>query len=233
MRVPRPRKPPEADESGRAHDLHVEDLAVRAADGDQECLSELYKLYADKTLRLIAGRTASLAVAEDLTSELWLRVTRNMSTYKTYGPGSFTRFTYTIAMRLLASHYKAVGRSKDRVDGNWFLADGQAVSANPDEQAVYQDGRQQIAQALMDLTADQRECILLRFYQDLTLSETAKIMGREPNAIKQLQFRACGKLRERLPRELRDCVYGATLTLPVPGVPAREIVRDLAGQSER
>jgi RNA polymerase sigma-70 factor (ECF subfamily) len=50
---------------------------------------------------------------------------------------------------------------------------------------------------------DQRECIVLRFLQGLSVSETANIMGRNEGAIKALQHRAVRRLAQLLPAELR------------------------------
>jgi RNA polymerase sigma-70 factor (ECF subfamily) len=53
-------------------------------------------------------------------------------------------------------------------------------------------------QALAQLTGEQQEVLILRFGQALSLHETAAIMGKSANTIKQLQFRAVNALRRVL-----------------------------------
>jgi len=52
--------------------------------------------------------------------------------------------------------------------------------------------------ALTHLPDDQRECLLLRFFAGLSISETAAAMDRTDGAVKQLQFRATNRLRRLL-----------------------------------
>ena len=53
------------------------------------------------------------------------------------------------------------------------------------------------------LGAEQRECVMLRFIQGMSVSETAAIMGKNDGAIKALQHRAVKKLAELVGNELR------------------------------
>jgi RNA polymerase sigma-70 factor (ECF subfamily) len=57
--------------------------------------------------------------------------------------------------------------------------------------------------ALRLLRPDQQECLVLRFLQELSVAETATVMGRSEGAIKQLQLRAVRALAELLPEEAR------------------------------
>jgi RNA polymerase sigma-70 factor (ECF subfamily) len=52
--------------------------------------------------------------------------------------------------------------------------------------------------AIKELSVDQQEVIILRFGQALSIQETADIMNRKVNAVKQLQFRAVNNLRRVL-----------------------------------
>lgn len=53
-----------------------------------------------------------------------------------------------------------------------------------------------VRDALTRLPDDQRECLVLRFFAGLSISETAAAMDRTDGAIKQLQFRATNRLRQ-------------------------------------
>ena len=64
------------------------------------------------------------------------------------------------------------------------------VIAREDEAAMFA--------AIRTLSADQQDVLGLRFFAGLSLAETATAMGRSPNAVKQLQFRAVSSLRQRM-----------------------------------
>lgn len=51
-----------------------------------------------------------------------------------------------------------------------------------------------------ELTKDQKNVIVLRFQEDFSLKETAEIVGKNVNAVKALQNRAIGRLRQVLSR---------------------------------
>jgi RNA polymerase sigma-70 factor (ECF subfamily) len=58
-------------------------------------------------------------------------------------------------------------------------------------------------QAVAQLGDEQRECVVLRFVQGFSVSETAEVMGKNAGAIKALQHRAIRKLAELVGGELR------------------------------
>ena len=53
-------------------------------------------------------------------------------------------------------------------------------------------------QAVASLPTDQRDCVLMRFVQELSIAETAQVLGRSEGAIKQLQLRAVRSLAKLL-----------------------------------
>jgi RNA polymerase sigma factor (sigma-70 family) len=57
--------------------------------------------------------------------------------------------------------------------------------------------------AINRLGEDQRECVMLRFIQGMSVNETAEIMGRNSGAVKALQHRAIRKLADFVRDDLR------------------------------
>ena len=62
---------------------------------------------------------------------------------------------------------------------------------------------ERLMEAVRQLGAEQRECVMLRFVQGMSVSETAQIMGKNDGAIKALQHRAVRKLADLVGSELR------------------------------
>jgi RNA polymerase sigma-70 factor (ECF subfamily) len=59
----------------------------------------------------------------------------------------------------------------------------------------------ELMQAVASLPMDQRDCVLMRFVQELSIAETAQVLGRSEGAIKQLQLRAVRGLAKMLSQE--------------------------------
>jgi RNA polymerase sigma-70 factor (ECF subfamily) len=57
--------------------------------------------------------------------------------------------------------------------------------------------------AVNELGDEQRECVMLRFIQGFSVSETAEVMAKNEGAVKALQHRAVRKLADLVGEELR------------------------------
>ncbi len=188
-RNPAPADPPSA---------HLEEIAAlvaRAHDGDREAFAALYDRYVDRVYRYIYFRTLSAAVAEDLTSETFLRALRRFSSFHWEGRDIGAWFL-TIARNLTLDHFKSSSFRLERSTADFTEAD------RPDEGiedlVMSKLTAATVLAAVSELKSEQRECVTLRFLQGLNVAETARVMGRSEGAVKQLQFRAVGRLARLL-----------------------------------
>jgi RNA polymerase sigma-70 factor (ECF subfamily) len=58
-----------------------------------------------------------------------------------------------------------------------------------------------VRRLLHELAPDQRDVVLLRIVADLSIEDAAAVLGKKPNAVKQLQHRAMRALRKMLDEE--------------------------------
>jgi RNA polymerase sigma-70 factor, ECF subfamily len=56
----------------------------------------------------------------------------------------------------------------------------------------------ELREALGELTDEQQQVLILRFFQDLTASQAAEVMGKSVGAVQALQHRALGSLERAL-----------------------------------
>jgi RNA polymerase sigma-70 factor (ECF subfamily) len=176
-------------------------LVRRAQDGDAEAFGQLYDRYADQVYRYLAYRLPNRQLAEDLTSETFLRALRRIGSFTWQGRDVGAWFV-TIARNLVADHYKS-GRYRLELSVGDVM-DVSEPGATPTEQgpeALALSGitHDVLLHAVKQLGAEQQECIALRFLQGLSVSETAEIMGKNDGAIKALQHRAVKSLGRLLP----------------------------------
>jgi RNA polymerase sigma-70 factor (ECF subfamily) len=171
------------------------DLVRQAQGGDAEAFGALYDRYVDLVHRYVYYRVGSQALAEDLTSETFLRALRRITTYTWQGVDIGAWFV-TIARNLVADHYKS-GRYRLEVQVQ-EVRDDRAADGPEDEVLDALDHRV-LLEAVTKLGAEQQECIVLRFLQGLSVSETAAVMGKNDGAVKALQYRAVRSLSRLLP----------------------------------
>lgn len=131
---------------------------------------------------------------DDTTSEVFLAAFRRVARF--HGDGrAFRSWLFTIA------HHKAVdtlrrGSSAHEVPHD-VIEDGR-VASSAEDQALSRLGGTAVQQLLATLTPDQRSVLLLRVIGELTLEETAAVVGKPLGAVKALQHRALARLRKEL-----------------------------------
>jgi RNA polymerase sigma-70 factor (ECF subfamily) len=173
-------------------------LVERAQAGDAEAFGELYDRYVDLVYRYVYYRVGTTQLAEDLTSETFLRALRRISSFTWQGRDVGAWFV-TIARNLIADHYKS-GRYRLEMTTDDIVETGSKMVEDSPENAVLESMQNKVLlEAVKQLNAEQQECIVLRFLQGLSVAETAQAMGKNDGAIKALQYRAIRSLGRLLP----------------------------------
>ena len=174
-------------------------LVQRAQAGEADAFGELYDRYVGLVYRYIYYRVGTPQVAEDLTSETFLRALRRISSFTWQGRDVGAWFV-TIARNLIADHYKS-GRYRLELTTDDVVESGatQLVQDGPEDSVLDAMQNKVLLEAVKQLNPEQQECIVLRFLQGLSVSETAEAMGKNDGAIKALQYRAVRALGRLLP----------------------------------
>jgi RNA polymerase sigma-70 factor (ECF subfamily) len=165
-----------------------------------DAFGQLYDRYAGTIYRYCYHRTSSVALAEDLTSETFFRALRAIASFRWQGR-DFGAWLTTIARNLVADHYKS---SRARLETTSDLLPEQRESSpGPEDATMTRLTHEVLANALDRLPGEQRDCVVMRFLQGLTIAETARVLDRSEGAVKQLQLRAVRSLARGLPKDLR------------------------------
>jgi RNA polymerase sigma-70 factor (ECF subfamily) len=175
-------------------------LVARAKGGDGVAFGQLYDGYVDMVYRFIYFRVNDRALAEDFTSETFLRALRRISSFDYQGRDIGAWFV-TIARNIILDHLKSA-RTRLEVPTDGPL-DGHRSEPSPEAAVLDLLTSERLMAAVRQLGDEQRECVVLRFVQGFSVSETAAVLGKNEGAVKALQHRAVRKLAELLADELR------------------------------
>jgi RNA polymerase sigma-70 factor (ECF subfamily) len=173
-------------------------LVELARSGDKEAFGQLYDHYHVSVYRFLYYRVGSVALAEDLTSETFFRALRSMSSFRWQGK-DFGAWLMTIARNLTADHFKAGRTRLEQTTEDMQTLD--SAAEGPELEVLTTLTNEALLAALRDLPTEQRECLVMRFLQGLSIAETADLLGRSAGAVKQLQLRGVRNLAKVLPRE--------------------------------
>lgn len=186
----------------------IEALVELAQKGDAQAFGQLYERYVDTVYRYVYVRVGSHQLAEDITGETFLRALRRLDTFSWQGRDIVAWFV-TIARNLITDHRKSsrfrleitTGELVGLDDGRRSSPTGGDAPPNPEAAALLKARDTRLVEAIRTLKPEQQECIVLRFFQELSLAETALAMSRSEGAIKQLQLRAVRALAAAIGRE--------------------------------
>lgn len=199
---PQPREPQHRGPRHAVDDTHVEiwQLVTRAQQGDGEAFGQLYDRYYDTVFRYIYYRVNDKATAEDFTSETFLRALRRISGI-TYQGRDIGAWFITIARNIVLDHVKSARHRLEVTTAEPI--ERSDTEPGPEAAVISSLTTEQLMRAVAKLGNDQRDCVILRFIQSMSVSETAEIMGKNDGAIKALQHRAIRKLADLVRGELR------------------------------
>jgi RNA polymerase sigma-70 factor (ECF subfamily) len=175
-------------------------LVERAQAGDTDAFGQIYDRYLDTVFRYIYFRVSTRTLAEDLTSETFLRALRRIGSF-TWQGRDLGAWLVTIARNLVADHFKS-GRYRLEVATAEVLdADSpdRGPEGSPETAVLDHLTNTTLLTAVKRLNPEQQECIVLRFLQGFSVAETAQTMGKNEGAIKALQYRAVRSLARLLP----------------------------------
>jgi RNA polymerase sigma-70 factor, ECF subfamily len=125
----------------------------------------------------------------DLAGDVFVSVARGIAGFDG-DANALRRWVFTIAHHRLVDEWRRASRDRHIL-----------MSEPPDTVAVtdpHDDA--ELLDALGDLTADQRDVVVLRFIGDLPLRDVARILGKRVGAVKMLQARGLEQLRLCLDR---------------------------------
>lgn len=163
-----------------------------AIEGDANAFARLYDSYVEHIYRFTFFRVGDQPLAEDLTSQVFLKAWEKLGNYEMRGL-PFGAWLFRIARNLIADYYRA-RREVASLDSE----DAVAVAAPDDVQGevAHKVDLDSLLSKLEHLTNDQRQVLILKFVEGFTTEEIAQVMGKNAGAIRALQMRGLQSLAE-------------------------------------
>jgi RNA polymerase sigma-70 factor (ECF subfamily) len=165
------------------------ELLLRAREMDVRALSRIHDRYYPEIYRYAYYRTGEDTVAEDIASEVFLRLLVGLRSGRP--PQTTLRgWLFGVASHLVVDHFRHQSR----------LSQLDIVTANDSPQAEAEKNlrHHEVQKAICKLTVEQQEVLALRFGDGFSVEETAQLIGKSVPAVKSLQFRAVEALRSQL-----------------------------------
>jgi RNA polymerase sigma-70 factor (ECF subfamily) len=155
----------------------------------------LFEQYFDRVFRYVFSRTNNRQVAEDLTSQIFLKILEALPRYQSRQP--LAAWVFTIARNTLISHYRFTFRHPIQsleVAGLLVSNPFPAIGGNTKNLDRYID----LEKAINQLSRKDHELLRLKYAAGLSYEEIGDLLGKSPEAIKMAMHRLLRKLEDEM-----------------------------------
>jgi RNA polymerase sigma-70 factor (ECF subfamily) len=174
---------------------HEQALIKAAKSGDSDAFTELYRANVQPIYRYIFARVQSQPIAEDLTSEVFMRALEGLADYQ-------DRATPLLAWLFRIAHGRVVDyiRHAQYTDSQDIETIEVGVEYDFDGALMADQKVDEVLHAVKTLSDDHRQILMLRFVEDYSLESASALIGKSLSATKALQRRALQALGKALLR---------------------------------
>jgi RNA polymerase sigma-70 factor (ECF subfamily) len=171
----------------------IEDLVRRARAGSPAAFGELVERFESPVFNFLLRRGAGAEDAEELAQDTFVRAWRRLDLYDPRW--SFATWLFALARRLSATRSR---RSAPAIEGGDALGDV-PVQADPAREVARTEERASLwSIAERVLEDDPLSALWLRYAEDLSIEEIARVLGRSQVSVRVILFRARAKLGKAL-----------------------------------
>ena len=179
-------------------DVDEDSGLVILARRDREAFVQLYRRHYDVIFRYCVHRLFDRAAAEDVASEVFLKMVENLHRFK--GTESqFRNWLYRIATNAVNNHLRKTNRRKSLLKTAFEQANDQTADCEESSKKLVL-----LREAMLALKPRYQTIITLRFFENMKLNEIAEVLGGSPGTVRSQLARALARLRKKLAAELTE-----------------------------
>lgn len=151
---------------------------------------QYYDDYFDRIYRFTYYKTQCKEIAEDLTSQTFIKAYESLDKYDP-SKSSFSTWLYRIARNGIIDYYRTRKNTLDVLDV-WDLRTDEDIERDFEDQSKLD----QVMKAMEDIDKEHREIIIMRLWDNLSYAEIAQIIGKNEANCRMIFSRSINKLRK-------------------------------------
>jgi RNA polymerase sigma-70 factor, ECF subfamily len=177
-------------------------LVSRCLGGDQSAWEDLVRRHARRVYALCYRFTGKAPESQDLTQEVFLRVFRTLKTFRA-AEGSFTTWLTRVSRNLLIDHYRRSRQERvtEPIEAQILVLEETDASVRPDAAVSGREASEILQAALLKLSPDLREAVILRDLQEMDYREIAQALGVPDGTVKSRISRGRAELARLLRKQ--------------------------------
>ena len=166
---------------------------LSAQGGDEDAFARLWHEFQPGLLRYL--RVKAAPSAEDLASDIWLRVLKALPGFEGNEQG-FRCWIYTVARNRITDWYRSGERRPNLIEYSSLVV--LPAANNVEDEAAEHSATDRAVALIATLPSDQAEAVMLRIVVGMDVASVAEIMGRAPGSVRVLCHRGLRRLEELL-----------------------------------
>jgi RNA polymerase sigma factor, sigma-70 family len=170
-----------------------ESLYYRYLDGDDDALAELLSRYDESLNLFLFSFVQNAEDAEELALDAFARLAASDKRFQ--GRSSFKTWLFAIGRNLALQHLR-----RHRINAG-TLTDEARDEKTPDLPMLSEERYRQLYLAMEKLKAEYRQVLYLKYFEDMTVSETATVLKKSERQVSDLIYRGKQSLKETLEKE--------------------------------
>jgi RNA polymerase sigma-70 factor (ECF subfamily) len=160
---------------------------------DPVAFVQLYRKYYDQVFRYCAHRLFDRNTAEDITSQVFLKVVQSFGRFNDNGQPQFRNWLYRVATNEVNNHLR-----KQASRNGLFKRFGEQTNDGTNDPESSAEELAILKKAIFALKPKYQTVITLRFFENLKLTEIADVLGCSPGTARSRLARALAKIRKKL-----------------------------------
>lgn len=171
---------------------NTEELLILSQKGDKDAFGRIYQIFNKRIYRYCYFNLGNSHLAEDICQETFLKAWKNLSSISLSAGGSLQAYLFRIARNCIID----LSRKKKELP----LEKAEHIEARDtlDEDIDRQEKIKQVREALSSLKEEEKQLIILRYFEELSFVEVAKVLNTKEGALRVKTHRVLKKLKDIL-----------------------------------
>ena len=191
--------PPEILRPGEVRKPEIPDEVLeRAVNGDMRSLGQVYEMYEKRVVGYLRWRVPQDDV-EDLSQAVWERVCRKMSNYQMIGI-PFSHYLFVAARHICFDYYRRMKLERQHITYASSFASSTSRDPFTSPELVAENAEMSaiLSEEISHLPRLQSQVLTFRYGSDLTVAQTAQVLGKTENNVKVTAHNGIKSLRRKL-----------------------------------